>query len=342
MPNLDDRKRRVLAAIVRDYVETAEPVGSKRLVERHGLAVSSATVRNDMARLEEIGLIHQPHTSAGRIPSDTGYRFFVDELMEIPRLSQRAEALLREHRKTHGAEIDEILRAVCAILSKITNYTSVALVPGLHEAELRHIQVSKVDGNRAVVILVTDAGHVIHEFIDAGESHTAAEIDVISSILRRRLSGMRIQDIQAIDVQHLRAESRIRGLLLEETLRVIGEHLDRRTYQVYIDGTMHIVRQPEFVDVERLTRVLEALHTEQQLAALLMSGLAQGGVQVRIGHETKVDDMSDLSLVTASYATGHTRGTVGVVAPTRMDYERAYAAVALAASILEKALQSDR
>jgi heat-inducible transcriptional repressor len=338
--DLDARKRSVLRAIVRDYVETAEPVGSKRLVERYNLRVSSATIRNDMATLEDAGLIQQPHTSAGRIPSDLGYRFFVDELMEVPRLSEGSENLLRASHQRRLAEINEILHEVCGILSKITNYTAVALVPGLREAELRHIQVAKVDGRQVLIIMVTDAGHVVHHMVDAGESYTPQEIEVMSSVLRRRLVGMCIEDIEALDVQRLRAEAGMRGLLLEEALRVIRDNMVERSYRVYVDGTMHILRQPEFANIERLTRVLEALEHEQCLAAAMRDIIERKsqGVQAQIGREHTVDE--DLSLVTAPYDTGRARGAVGLVGPTRMDYEQAYAAVAYAAAILELALNA--
>ncbi len=336
---LDDRRRRVLAAIVRDYVSTAEPVGSKRLVERHLFRVSSATIRNDMSALEAVGLLAQPHTSAGRVPSDRGYRFFVDELMEIPVLSPAAERILRSARE-HTADIDDMLREICTILSKVTQHTAVALVPGLEKSELRHFQISKVDGARCLIILVTDAGHVVHEFIDAGESYSAREVEVMSEILRRRLVGMKIDDIEALDTRHLRAEPQLRGLLLEESLRVVRDNLERGSYWVFIDGAMHIVTQPEFNDVERLQRVLHALEQEQLLAQLLSECLRTQGVRSRIGSEHEVEGVSDLSLVAVGYGHGGARGAVGVLGPTRMDYETVYAAVAKAADVIERVLPS--
>jgi len=334
---MGERKRHVLAAVVRDYIRTAEPVGSKRVVEKHRLRVSSATVRNDMAALEDYGLLRQPHTSAGRVPSDTGYRFFVDELMEIPRLSPTAERLLRAARR-YRADIDAILREICAILSKVTQHTSIALVPGLQESEVKHLQLSKVDGRRVLLIIVSDAGHVIHELIDAGESYTAQEIDAMSGILQRRLVGMRVADMEALDTKHLRAELRLRGLLFEEALRVVREHLSRQQYYVYLDGTMHIVREPEFSDIERLTRVLGALEHEQTLADVLSQCAKGDGVRARIGEEHDVEAISDLSLVAATYGRGSVRGAVGVLGPTRMDYERAHVAVEYAAGIVDRAL----
>lgn len=337
--DLDTRKQRVLGAIVRDYVETAEPVGSEQLVTRHGLAVSSATVRNDMSMLEAVGLIHQPHRSAGRVPLDPGYRFFVDRLARIrpvnaERRRRRDLALL-----VRVSDLEEVLRHACRILSEVTRYTAVAVMPGLREAELRHIHLAPIGRRRVLVTLATEAGHIMHCRVD-GEEYTPREVEVISNLLQRRLTGLRVSEIEALDPRTLAREARMRALLVEECFRALKAAMTtQRELRILVDGVLHILRQPEFQDRTRLERLMAVLEPGDVLQEVLEAELDAERTSVRIGSEHERDEASDLSLVTAPYdAAGEARGLVGVLGPTRMKYETAIGAVEYVAGLVEKAL----
>ncbi len=338
--DLDSRKQKVLAAIVRDYVETVEPVGSEQLVARHGLQVSSATVRNDMSVLEAVGLIHQPYRSAGRVPSDPGYRYFVDRLIRVKRLDDARRRAADIRRLLQVPELEEILRHACRILSEITKYTAVAVVPGLREAELRYIDVANLGARRLLVTIVTDIGHIMHCRVDSETEHSAREVEVISNLLRRRLTGMRVSEIEALDPNALAREARTRALLLQECFTTVRRALaGQRELHILIDGVLHTLRQPEFLDPERLDRVMAVLDPGEVLEDVLQAELDAEGTSVTIGSEHDRDEATDLSLVTAPYEAGSdVRGLVGVLGPTRMKYEEAIGAVEYVAGLVEQAL----
>lgn len=339
---LDSRKQSILKAVVTDYVRTAEPVGSRALVDRYHFGVRSATIRNEMAELSEMGYLRQPHTSAGRIPSDLGYRFYVDRLMDQAAISSDEAATVRNS-LMRRAEMDFILHETCRILSGLARYTSLATHPTVKDAVVRHIALTSIGQRKFLAVLVLDDGGVIHEIFEL--SHGSGKIDPVraTNFLAQRLVGKTLSSLNA-DNSELSNEA----LGMEELLSKVREFVKRELEaaeetDVHLEGTSYIMQQPEFQDVSRLETVLSALEERRALYKLFSSVYLGPGVTVIIGAENPVDAMHECSFVGAKYRIGdRVAGTIGVVGPTRMDYRRAVAAVEFMARNLEQLLEELR
>lgn len=337
---LDSRKQSILKAVVTDYVETAEPVGSHTLAERYHFGVRSATIRNELSELAEMGYLRQPHTSAGRIPSDMGYRFFVDRLMDQVAIS-RAEALVaRKKMSPYRTEMDFILEQTCRILSGLARYTSVATQPTVKEAVVKHISISSVGGRKLLTVLVLDNGAVIHELIDSDAKSGRIDPVMASNFLTARLAGRTLASLDSADQEPVPDEVRDMAPLLAKLLQLVKRELrSAEEGDIHLQGASYIMQQPEFRDISRLEAVLSVLEQRKALYRLFSSVYLGPEVTVIIGAENPVDEMHDCSFVGTKYRVGdRVAGTIGVVGPTRMDYRRAVAAVEFMARNLEQLL----
>lgn len=322
---LNDRKQIILKAVVIDYVQTAEPVGSHTLAARHQFGVKSATIRNELAELAELGYLYQPHTSAGRIPSDMGYRCYVDRLME----SVTVPAADKESLVPRRTEIDLIIEQTCKILSQLARYTSVATHPNVKDTVITHISVSSVGHKRLLVVLVMDNGQVIHELLefDARSKH----LDPIraTNFLMQTLGGKTLESVESSTMVPVPDDAVDMKDLLGRVIQFIKRELESgEESDIHLEGTSYIMQQPEFKDAERLEAVLSVLEQRSTLYKLLSSIYLGPEVSIIIGSENPVDEMRDCSFVGAKYRiNGRIAGTIGVVGPTRMDYRRAVGAV---------------
>jgi heat-inducible transcriptional repressor len=339
---LDLRKQSILKAVVTDYVRTAEPVGSRALVDRYHFGVRSATIRNEMAELSEMGYLRQPHTSAGRIPSDLGYRFYVDRLMDQPTISSSEAATVRNS-LMRRAEIDFILHETCRILSGLARYTSLATHPNVKDAVLKHITISRIGQRKFLAVLVLDDGGVIHEIFEISQG--SGKIDPIraTNFLAQQLVGKSLSSLNAGNNEPSNATPEMEELLGKVKEFVKKELEAAEETDVHMEGTSYIMQQPEFKDVNRLETVLSALEERRALYKLFSSVYLGPGVTVIIGEENPVDAMHECSFVGTKYRIGNRiAGTIGVVGPTRMDYRRAVAAVEFMARNLEQLLEELR
>ena len=339
MENLDERKQKILGAVVRDYVETVKPVGSEDLAARHDWGVKSATIRNEMAELAEQGYLRQPHTSAGRIPSDRGYRFFVDHLMVARDVV--ADAPVDER----SFDMEHLLRQTCALLTRMTSYTSVATPPRHADTRLNRVFVSPAGDGRLLVVALFSTGQAENRLLgpapDAPEA-TAAEIVALGNVLDIVFAGKSLDFLAASDTPTAPAEfapaQRARFDAVAQAVRQMTRQATDED-QVYLEGTREILRQPEFRDVSKIESVLETLQRRTLLYQTLSHDLLHSDVTVVIGAENPVQAMQECSVVTASYFVGRReRGTIGVVGPTRMDYDRAVPAVGFFARSLSETL----
>lgn len=337
---LDSRKRVILKAIVNDYVRTAEPVGSQVLVTRYQIGVKSATVRNEMAELSELGYLRQPHTSAGRIPSDLGYRFYVDRLMEGPIVPIEDAESVRDRLAPRTSELEIILEHSCRILSDLARYTSIATDPNVNECVVSHVSVAAVSKTKLLAVVVLDDGRVLHELI--GSDSTSARVDPVkaTNYLNEKLVGQPLTALRTMTVEQSIDQPAYFGELLSGMIALLNRELDSSDdAEVYLGGTGYILQQPEFKDVDRLEPVLTALEHRSSLFKLFSSVYLGPGVTVIIGRENPLDALHDLSFVGAKYYIGgRVAGTIGVVGPTRMDYGRAVAAVRFMAANLSDLL----
>jgi heat-inducible transcriptional repressor len=339
---LDERKVRILQAIVNDYVITTKPVGSERLIEAYKLGCKSATVRNEMAEMAEMGYLVQPHTSAGRIPTDRGYRYYVDELMDRKTaLSSedvhRAEQLSAQTRD----EIETIIQQTCRILSRLTSYTSLATDPSTETTNVRRFYLAEASQRHVLMVLLLSTGQVEHRLVELDTPATEAVLLRLSNYLNALVAGRELEEIgRAIRSRELPSEMAPYTAVLDKifaTLLQTAHTLSER--RVFMDGASQLLRQPEFHDVQRLENLLNALEQRSALYQVLSRALQGCDVTVIIGMENGWRPMQECSIVTTSYRIGtRTAGYLGVVGPTRMQYDRAAAAVNLMAQSLSTLL----
>lgn len=320
---MDERKRRVLQAIVDDYIHTAEPVGSRTVARKYNLGVSPATIRNEMADLEDMGYLEQPHTSAGRVPSDKGYRYYVDTLVgEQERASLDAEAV-RQVLAFKAHRMEGVVRQAAHLLAETTNFLALASQPAGAEERLAALQVVPVRGSQAVIILVADDGRVRTKLVEFAHAPSAYDLERIGRALSDRLAGMPLRDLGQGSLRAIAAEIGQFGEILDQVKALLGgggEAPDR----LVVGGATNLLKQPEFREVAKAKAVLQALEGEELLEEML--GVPEQrltGVEVAIGREMQIQEMADCSLVTAVYAApGGVLGRIGVLGPRRMDYAR--------------------
>lgn len=326
---MDERKNAVLQAIVDDYIATAEPVGSRTIARKYQLGVSPATIRNEMADLEELGFLAQPHTSAGRIPSDRGYRYYVDCLMEHRGTTPQEEEIIRRAFERRAREIDVLVRETARILSETTHYTSLVTGPQLAQAAFRQLQLVPMEGDRALLVYVTDTGFVENQVIDLPVEITMVELQRISHVLTERLRGTPVEKLSRQSIQQLQNELIRYSSLLEQTLDFLGRGMAPGEKQrVYLGGTTNILSQPEFKDVDKVRSLFQVLEQEDVVTNVLTEGAGERGVHVTIGEELSVREMHDCSMVSATYSVGdRTIGRIGVIGPKRMEYAKVVSVV---------------
>jgi heat-inducible transcriptional repressor len=336
--NADERRFEVLRAIVADYVSNQEPVGSKALVDRHNLGVSSATVRNDMAALEDEGYIAQPHTSAGRVPTDKGYRLFVDRLSEIKPLSQAEKRAIRSF--LDGAiDLDDVMRRSVRLLAQLTRQVAVIQVPTLSRAAVRHLEVLPITPARLMLVLITDTGRVDQRIVELGdvisEEHTAQ----LRGVLNQAMAGQRLAEASA-KVAELPDEvpSNLRDPMLRVATVLIETLVEHPEERLVLGGTANLTRSiTDFPG--SLRQVLEALEEQVVVLKLLAASRDPGRVLVRIGEENEAAEMRSTSVVSIGYGSrDNPLGGLGVVGPTRMDYPGTMAAVRAVASYVGEIL----
>lgn len=326
---LDARKQNVLMAIVQDYIATAEPVGSRTIARKYKLGVSSATIRNEMADLEEMGYIEQPHTSAGRVPSDLGYRYYVDYLMKREEFNSGEAKLVLNGYLTKKQGIGQVLRNAGQLISQITNYTGVVMTTGLARGSFKNIQLVHMGLGQSMVVVVTDAGAVHHRIIDIPESIQSADLETISGVLNHKLQGKTIEDIRMTLIQEIYLELAKQKHILDMAMDVIQEGLSMETGEkIYLGSIFNILNQPEFHNIEKVKVLLSLLENEHELANIMADVSPKDGVTVRIGEELENGRLKDYSMVLGTYSMkGKPAGSIGLLGPTRMDYARAVAVV---------------
>jgi heat-inducible transcriptional repressor len=325
---LDDRKLEVLRAIVEDFVSTNEPVGSKALADRHGLGVSPATVRNDMAVLEEEGFITQPHTSAGRIPTDKGYRVFVDRIANLKPLSQ-AERRAIQTLISDPVDLDDVLDRTVRALAQLTHQVAVVQYPSLSRSSVRHIEVVPLGGSRLLVVLITNSGRIEQRTVETGVSVPEDVVGELRARLNEVAAGRPLATLaERLDTLPDAFRPEDRGLV-RTVLRAVEDSVAAgREDKIVLAGTANLARSA--IDFASLSPVLEAIEEQVVLLRLLseMADDPNSGVSVRIGHEHEHESLTGTSVVSSSYgAGGEVVARLGVLGPTRMDYPTTMAAV---------------
>ncbi|MGE5527896.1 MAG: heat-inducible transcriptional repressor HrcA [Patescibacteria group bacterium] len=336
---LDERKRRILKAITDDYIASAEPVGSRTIARKYNLGLSPATIRNEMADLEEEGYLQQPHTSSGRIPSDRGYRYYVDALMEKRRLRPDEIEAIEQELAVRERALTSVMRKAARVLAQFTLYPAVVSPPNRKIALFKHIRLIRLNERNVMVLIVTDTGLVENKVIECEQNLDDNELERFSNMLNESLRDRPLREFDLALAQNILERMRLSDLFFRRTLQALIEGTQANApNKLVMDGKTRILDQPEFADRQKVRPLLGLLEQEEMLYRLL-SESCPGGVKVSIGQENMEEAMRDCSVVTAAYAV-HERpvGIIAVLGPTRMDYGKILAVVEFIAAHLTSVL----
>lgn len=324
LPGLGERQREILRAVIREYIGSAQPVASATLVQRYRLEVSPATVRNELAALEDAGLLTHPHTSAGRIPTDLGYRYFIESLMPEAALRPDEQVTVSHQFQQAQRDTAEWLRLAASILARLTAEASIVTPPATALSSLRHVEAVPINDRRVLLVAVLDGGTVRQQLVELRSPATTEGLRLLSATLSDALAGADATRIRA----HAERTSGLAADLTRALAGVVEEHDAARARDVYYDGIQNIFSQPEFGGSERARELLAILEDRTLLVSLLPSGLGDGEVSVAIGGEHRHEPLRGCSLVFGRYGGGAgVVGYIGIVGPTRMDYARSIGAV---------------
>ncbi|NUQ20969.1 MAG: heat-inducible transcription repressor HrcA [Gemmatimonadaceae bacterium] len=330
IPELSDRERRVLEAVIRTYVQTAEPAGSRTLSRRFGLGVSPATIRNTMSDLEEKGFLFHPHTSAGRVPTDMAYRVYVDSLMRLPTppVDEGERVRLHEQIKSGGSAIEAIIARAAQSLGVLTQELGVALGPRLDQAVLERIELIRLSAERILMVLTLKAGVVRTVFVEVPGEIADQALAHVALVLNERLGGLSLQEIRSSLGSRLRdagSESGSRELLnifVQEGEQLFDTPAPAREHSVVLGQASVLAEQPEFAHAPQMRRLIELTETPERLAEVLRRRHGTQGISVTIGNEHADPRLERFTVVTAEYRAGSLAGVIGVIGPTRMPYEK--------------------
>lgn len=323
---LDERKVTILKAIIKTYLETGEPVGSRTISKSLDIKLSSATIRNEMSDLEEMGYIIQPHTSAGRIPSDKGYRFYVDQIV----LEKDTE--ITEFKDMMVQKVDKlelVLKRMAQMLAANTNYAAMISGPAYHKTKLKFIQLSKMEEGKLLAVIVVEGNIIKNAVIDVSESLTNEQLLNLNILLNSSLNGLTIEEINLDVISKLKVDAGIHSRVIDLVLNEVAEAIraGSEDLQIYTSGATNIFKYPELTEGEKASQLIGTLEHNEVLKEFVTEANenadSESGIQVYIGDETPVQAMKDCSVVTANYDLGGgLRGTVGIIGPKRMDYEK--------------------
>lgn len=319
---LTDRQLLILQIIIDDFIRSAHPVGSRSLAKKEGISFSSATIRNDMADLEDLGFIEKTHTSSGRVPSEKGYRFYVDHLIFPEKISNKELQTINELFAEKIYEMENIIQNSAKVLSELTEYTAIVLGPNVKDNKLSRFQIIPLNGETAIAVIVTNTGHLEHKMFQLPQSISLSDVEKTVNILNERLIGVSIPDLQSKLLNEVvtlfkenvnNYESMLRSLL--DVLSVPSNE------KIYYGGKINMLKQPEFQDIEKVQGIMKLMEAENDFYEILKQ--TPFGINVKIGSENKIPVMDDCSLITATYNIGEEQvGTIAILGPKRMHYSK--------------------
>ena len=339
----EDRKAIILKAIIKNYMETGEPVGSRTISKLPELNLSSATIRNEMSDLEEMGYILQPHTSAGRIPSDKGYRFYVDEIL------REKEIETEEFKDLMFKKVDRletVLKQLAKVIARDTNYAAMISGPTIHSNKVKFLQLSKIDNVKLLLVTVAEGNIINNKIIDIESEISEAELLNLNLLINTSLNGLTVEEINLSIMNKLRTDAGVYGDIVDKVLREVAAVFESATdnLEIYTSGTTNIFKYPEISDREKASQLVNAFEEKDKLKAILaeVNEDDKEGIRVYIGNEVPISDMRDLSVVTANYEIGEgLRGTIGIVGPKRMDYEKVLKTIKTVMASLDEQFKND-
>ncbi|TSI03307.1 heat-inducible transcriptional repressor HrcA [Lysinibacillus sp. BW-2-10] len=337
---LTNRQLQILQVIVDDFVISAQPVGSRQISKKDSITFSPATIRNEMADLEELGYLEKTHTSSGRIPSEKGYRFYVDHLLQPKTMSLKDVGLIQSIFQNQIVEMEQVIRESASILSDLTSYTTILLGPNVGKHRIKRFQIVPLTAQTAVAIIVTDNGHVENRTFTLPDGFDPSDIEKTVNILNERLIGVPLLELQSkLELEAfnvLRQHVHTADSILQSLKNVTSVQNEGK---IYFGGKTNMLNQPEFHDLNKVRALLELMEKESQVIALFQP--SDTGIHIRIGSENNHLAMEDLSVITATYAIGKEQeGSIAIIGPTRMDYQRVISLLDIMSSGLTRVLSN--
>jgi len=340
---LDERKIKILAAVVHDYIATAEPIGSRTIARKYRIGISPATIRNEMADLEEQGYLCQPHTSAGRVPSHKGYRYYVDFLMPARKLTDAEQALIRSIFDKRVTELEQLVKEAARVISNLTSYTALTMGPQLRTSRLKYIQVTRIDNNRGLLLMVTNYGTVSHNIIEMPQNINDSDLVRITNILNNNLTGKTISEITNDIMETIKNEMIEYDDILNVLFEILLENLEEEAESgnVVSTGSSKMLDYPEFQDVEKAKNFFALLEQRELMTKALKSSSKPNSINITIGIENPFTELQDFSIVTSNIIVdGKDLGVFGILGPTRMEYARVVSILEQATNYLVKTVST--
>jgi heat-inducible transcriptional repressor len=319
---MEERNKQILTSVINEYVLTAEPVGSRKLAKKYNINLSSATIRNVMSDLEDMGLLHQPHTSAGRIPTEKALRFYVNSILKVKDLKLREKDRIRKRYQFSELEASAIIKQTSEVLSVLSHQMSIISAPKIIGTVLKHIEFIKISTNRILVIFVSQSGFVQNRIVEDKEDISQDELDKYTNYLGDILVGISLEEVREKLDEEMQKEKITYDQLLSKALQLSKKALaEELEPELYLGGKINLLESPEFSEVGRMKTLLQALEEKNLLLTLLDKTMDAEGVQIFIGSEVQLSDMQTLSIITSPYRQGkNVVGALGIIGPTRMDY----------------------
>ncbi|NQV04336.1 MAG: heat-inducible transcription repressor HrcA [Candidatus Omnitrophica bacterium] len=339
--DIEQRQKKILSAIVESYIDTAIPVGSRTISQRFRWSMSPATIRNVMADLEETGLITHPHTSAGRMPTDKGYRLYVDMLLEPKHLTKEEESVINRLIGSRFEDFDSLMHASSRAISMITNVAGIVLTPRLKRSMFKHIEFIPIDSSRVLAVLMTGSGIVRNSLMEIEDEFCKSDLVRISEFLNQELEGMFLGDIKDYLTRRLLQEHDSFYTFLKKAMLVLSIPSFLKTEdRMYFEGATSIMSCPEFKDISKARLFLKLLDDKKEILDLFNEDMEKDGIKVHIGGENAFKYMQECTIITCNYKIRHrTIGAIGAIGPTRMEYGKVISAVGYLSEVLGKALE---
>ncbi len=335
--NLSEREKKILSNLIDYYIATADPVGSRVIANKFRMGISSATIRNTLQDLEELGLVHQPHTSAGRIPTDLGYRVYVDYLLKPEDLTEKEKQFIKKSILKEGRGVNEILGQTCRVLGDITNQLGVSIAPRFEQGVLKAINLIPISGERLMVVVVVQSGLARSVIIEIEADIADAALREVEMVLNERLAGLtlgQIKDTISKRLADLTGHGKLIKLIIDSKDRIWTEG---RSEDIHLAGADHLVQQPEFADLRKVSDIIKMIEDGRVLSDFLSQAVEEGLI-ITIGSENKFKEIMNCSLVTSKYQVGKVSGTIGIIGPTRMAYSKLVSVVEYTARTITEML----
>jgi heat-inducible transcriptional repressor len=339
---LSDRGKRILEAVIEDYIATAEPVGSRSITRSHALALSPATVRNVMSDLEEMGLLISPHTSAGRIPTEKAYRLYVNSILEVRNITREKKDEIQRRCRLAGKDVGQVLQETSRLLSTTSSYMGVVMAPRLATNVFHQIEFVKLSSRRVLAILISQNGTVQNRLIQVDEDLHQEELIRMANYLNDQLQGLTIAQVRDRLLTEMQSEKVRYDSMMSKALSLSEQTINSDAPELFLEGQANILDQPEFADTARMREIFRAFEKKSVLLDLLDRAMQAEGVQIFIGSESHLLRMEGMSLITSTYMTGKdTVGVLGVIGPTRMGYGRVIPIVDYTAKLISRLLETE-